>query len=545
MGSTGDSVELVEVIGHDAEVDQPLGELHQRVETIVHPAQQYRLVEQQYAGRRKSSQGRGHVRVEFGRVVGVNYHDRREPRGRDRCEQAGGDALGDYDGQSGVNSQAAQMWDVGESTDELGQVVVDQRERVAAAEDHLIDARVGGDLVDGRLPGGGRFGHLLVGKMSAETIAAVHGAGSGGHQQDATLVFLQQTGAERGRAVTRRVVAVARSVGQLCVERQNLPQQRIVRIAGPHALDVAVRSKERKIASAADRGGLDVRRQSQNLAELSRIADRVADGLLPRQVCVELATRRAGRAAIGCLSAWGRLENGPDRLAAGRYNGHVIIVGLVEIVGDGLGVGPPAYPAGPAKRKRKLSVASYNTSDFRKGIKVLLDGDPYLMIECNFVKPGKGSALYKCKLRNLFRNTVIDRTYKGGQSVEAADVTETAAQYLYRQGKTFVFMENETYEQYELSEGQVDEAWKYLKEGMECQMMLFNGNPVSVTPPKHVVLKIEYCEPAVRGNTATNVTKPVQLESGAEIQAPAFVESGTYIKVDTRTGEYIERAKEP
>ena len=190
-------------------------------------------------------------------------------------------------------------------------------------------------------------------------------------------------------------------------------------------------------------------------------------------------------------------------------------------------------------------MATYNTSDFRKGLKVLLDGDPYLMIECNFVKPGKGSALYKCKLRNLFRNTVIDRTYKGGQSLEAADVTEMQAQYLYRQGKTFVFMEIETYEQYELTEAQVDEAWKYLKEGMECQMVLFNGNPVSVTPPKHVVLKIEYCEPAVRGNTATNVTKPVQLESGAEIQAPAFVESGTYIKVDTRTGEYIERAKGP
>jgi elongation factor P len=190
-------------------------------------------------------------------------------------------------------------------------------------------------------------------------------------------------------------------------------------------------------------------------------------------------------------------------------------------------------------------VAGYNTSDFRKGLKVQIDGDPYLMLECNFVKPGKGAALYKCKLRNLLKNTVLDRTYKDGSSLDAADVTEFEAQYLYRQGKNFVFMDNESYEQYELTEDQVGDAWKYLKEGMNCQMVLFNENPISITPPNHVVLKIEYCEPAVRGNTATNVTKPVQLETGAEIQCPAFVEPDAYIRVDTRTGQYIERVKTP
>jgi elongation factor P len=189
-------------------------------------------------------------------------------------------------------------------------------------------------------------------------------------------------------------------------------------------------------------------------------------------------------------------------------------------------------------------VATYSTSEFRKGLKVQMDGDPYLMIECNFVKPGKGQALYKCKLRNLVRNTVIDRTYKSGDSIEAADVEEIKAQYLYRQGDTFVFMHNETYEQYELSSDQVDEAWKYLKEGMICDMLLFNNNPIGVTPPNHVVLKIEYCEPAVRGNTATNVTKPAKVETGAELVVPNFVETGELIKVDTRTGEYIERVKE-
>jgi elongation factor P len=189
-------------------------------------------------------------------------------------------------------------------------------------------------------------------------------------------------------------------------------------------------------------------------------------------------------------------------------------------------------------------VASYNTSDFRKGLKVQIDGDPYLMIECNFVKPGKGQALYKCKLRHLLRGTVLDRTYKSGDSLDAADVTEIGAQYLYRQGDTFCFMDTNSYEQYELSMEQVDDAWKYLKEGMNCQMVLFNNNPISLTPPNHVVLKIEYCEPAVRGNTATGVTKPVKVETGAEFLCPAFVEIGDLIKIDTRTGEYLERSKE-
>ena len=189
-------------------------------------------------------------------------------------------------------------------------------------------------------------------------------------------------------------------------------------------------------------------------------------------------------------------------------------------------------------------MASYNTSDFRKGLKVQLDGDPCLMIECNFVKPGKGQAMYKCKLRHLLRGTVIDRTYKSGDSVEAADVEEIDGQYLYRQGDTFVFMDNESYEQYELSAEQVDDGWKYLKEGMVCNMVLFNGNPITISPPNHVVLKVEFCEPGAKGNTASNVTKPVKVETDAEIICPSFIEMGDLIKVDTRSGEYIERVKE-
>lgn len=189
-------------------------------------------------------------------------------------------------------------------------------------------------------------------------------------------------------------------------------------------------------------------------------------------------------------------------------------------------------------------MATYNTSEFRKGLKVQLDGDPYLMIQCDFVKPGKGQALYKCKLKNLLRNTVIDRTYKSGDSIEAADIEEIEAQFLYKQQDVFVFMHNTTYEQYELSADQVDDAWKYLKETTLCSILLFNGRPIIITPPNHVVLKVEYCEPGARGNTATNVTKPCKVETGAEFGCPVFVEIGDLIRIDTRTGEYIERVKE-
>ena len=189
-------------------------------------------------------------------------------------------------------------------------------------------------------------------------------------------------------------------------------------------------------------------------------------------------------------------------------------------------------------------MVNYNTSDFRKGIRVQIDGEPYKMVECNFVKPGKGNALYKCKLKNLIRGNVLDRTYRGGESLESADVEETDAQFSYRQGDKFVFRDNATYEQYELSTEQVDDAWKFIKEGMICQMTIYNGQPITMTPPNHVELAIEYCEPGAKGDTATKVTKTAKMETGAEIIVPAFVNMGEVIKVDTRTSEYVERVKQ-
>ena len=188
-------------------------------------------------------------------------------------------------------------------------------------------------------------------------------------------------------------------------------------------------------------------------------------------------------------------------------------------------------------------VGTYKTSDFRKGLKVQIDGEPYVMIEMNFVKPGKGNALYKCRLRNLLRSTVLDRTYKGGDTLESADVEETEVQYLYRQLDTFVFMDISTFEQYELAAEQVGDYWKYLKENLKCSMVLFNGSPITMTPPNHVEMKVEWCEPGAKGDTATNVSKPVRVETGADFPAPIFINIGDVIKIDTRTGEYVERVR--
>jgi elongation factor P len=202
------------------------------------------------------------------------------------------------------------------------------------------------------------------------------------------------------------------------------------------------------------------------------------------------------------------------------------------------------YRSRPDPRSRVRLVTTYKTSDFRKNLKVQIDGEPYVMVEMNFVKPGKGNALYKCRLKNLIRGNVLDRVYKGGDTLEGADVEQVDAQYLYKQGETFVFMNNATYDQYELSADKVDENWKWIKEGTVCSILLYNGLPVTMEPPQQVNLKVTYCEPGARGDTATNVTKTVKLETEAEVLAPLFINEGDTLRIDTRTGEYLERVRD-
>ena len=189
-------------------------------------------------------------------------------------------------------------------------------------------------------------------------------------------------------------------------------------------------------------------------------------------------------------------------------------------------------------------MATHNTNEFKRGLKLMLDGAPCTIIENEFVKPGKGQAFVRVKLRNLLTGRVMEKTFKSGDSVEAADVMETELQYLYTDGEQWYFMDPDTFEQVAADDNAVGEAAKWLKEQDVCTVTLWNGNPISVEALAHVVLQITETDPGLRGDTASGGTKPATLETGAVVQVPLFLEEGETIKVDTRNGEYISRAKE-
>ena len=189
-------------------------------------------------------------------------------------------------------------------------------------------------------------------------------------------------------------------------------------------------------------------------------------------------------------------------------------------------------------------MASYSTNEFKGGLKIMLDGDPCAIIENEFVKPGKGQAFNRVKIRNLKTGRVIERTFKSGESVEAADVVEISLQYLYNDGEFWYFMDTQTYEQYQADGNAVGESAKWLKDQDICLVTLWNGSPLSVDPPNFVVLTITETDPGLKGDTSGGGGKPATLETGAVVRIPLFVQTGEAIKVDTRTGQYVSRAKE-
>jgi elongation factor P len=188
-------------------------------------------------------------------------------------------------------------------------------------------------------------------------------------------------------------------------------------------------------------------------------------------------------------------------------------------------------------------MATYSTNEFKAGLKIMLDNDPYNIIENEFVKPGKGQAFSRVKIRNLKNGRVIERTFKSGESVEAADVMETDLQYLFSDGDTYTFMHPESYEQYIADAVVLDTAAKWLKEQDTCVVTLWNDVPLSVEPPNFVELKIVETDPGLRGDTSGGGGKPATLETGAVVRVPLFVQEGEMIKVDTRNEKYVSRVK--
>ncbi|MCS5587162.1 MAG: elongation factor P [Porticoccaceae bacterium] len=189
-------------------------------------------------------------------------------------------------------------------------------------------------------------------------------------------------------------------------------------------------------------------------------------------------------------------------------------------------------------------MANYSTNEFRSGLKVMLDGDPCSILDNEFVKPGKGQAFNRVKLRNLKTGRVLEKTFKSGESIEGADVMDMDMQYLYDDGDFWHFMEPNTFEQHQATETAVGDAKQWLKEQDTCVVTLYNGAPLSVTPPNHVELEIVETDPGLRGDTAQGGSKPAKLETGATVKVPLFLDQGDVIKVDTRTGEYQGRVKD-
>lgn len=188
-------------------------------------------------------------------------------------------------------------------------------------------------------------------------------------------------------------------------------------------------------------------------------------------------------------------------------------------------------------------MASYSTNEFRGGLKIMIDGEPCAIIENEFVKPGKGQAFNRVKIRNLKTGRVLDKTFRSGETVDAADVVDTEMQYLYSDGEFWHFMDPVSYEQQAADANAVGDAHLWLKAQDTCEVTLYNGSPISVTPPNFVELEITETDPGLKGDTAQGGTKPATLETGAVVKVPLFIEIGEVVRVDTRTGEYMSRVK--
>ncbi len=196
------------------------------------------------------------------------------------------------------------------------------------------------------------------------------------------------------------------------------------------------------------------------------------------------------------------------------------------------------------KRSIKLDIQMANVSSgqFKTGMKVMVDGDPCNMVEVEFVKPGKGQAFTRVRLRNLLTGRIWERTYKSNESAETADVMDRDMEYLYSDGEMWHFMEPNSFEQYAADQNAVAEGAKWLKEGDKVMITLWNDNPIAITPPNFVELEVTETDPGVKGDTANGGSKPATLSTGAVVRVPLFINQGDVLRIDTRTGEYVSRA---
>jgi len=185
----------------------------------------------------------------------------------------------------------------------------------------------------------------------------------------------------------------------------------------------------------------------------------------------------------------------------------------------------------------------YEAADLRKGLKIEIEGEPYTVVDFDFVKPGKGQALYKCKLKNLITGSQFDRTFRSVDRFVPANLEEQEMEFLYQEGEQYCFMNTSTYEQIHMDKEQVGQAKNYLLNNLTVNVLLFRDRPIAINLPIFVDLKVVQAEPGIKGDTASGASKPVTLETGYVIQVPLFVEEGEKLRLDTRTGQYVSRVK--
>lgn len=185
----------------------------------------------------------------------------------------------------------------------------------------------------------------------------------------------------------------------------------------------------------------------------------------------------------------------------------------------------------------------YEAGDLKKGLKLQIDGAPYVIVQFEFVKPGKGQALYKCRLKNMITGIQFDKTYRSGEKFDEANLEERTMEYLYAEGDNYCFMNSQNFEQEFISKDQMGDTLDLLKDNTVCSVLFFDGRPIGITLPNFMELKVVKSDPWAKGDTATGSTKPAILETGFQVQVPPFIEEGEILKIDTRTKEYVERVK--
>ena len=199
---------------------------------------------------------------------------------------------------------------------------------------------------------------------------------------------------------------------------------------------------------------------------------------------------------------------------------------------------PGSYRLLAQQREQYMAV---DTSQFRNGLKIEIGGEPFTMTYFQHVKPGKGGAFVRTKIKNLRTGRVLDKTFRSGEKVDEADVEDKRMQFLYMDGEQLIFMDTETYDQIPFSAEQVGEALKYMLENLEVDVLFWRGRPINIELPSFVEAVVSQTDPGMKGDTASGATKPATIESGAVVQVPLFIKEGEKIRVDTRSGAYVER----